>query len=346
MITLKDIAAEAGVTPMTVSNVIRKNYARVSPATVERVQAIIDKYHYVPNLAARSLVGKSSRLIALMLPMWSADVASLMVSPYVGQLIGALDLQVRKAGYYSMLCSFQNAEQALSFQQNWQIDGSILAMPHTDEVTHQIVEGTQTPLVVLDRRFDDIAMNSVTLKDRQGGYIATKYLLERGHRDIAFACPGHMRDSRVLTDRYEGYLDAHRERGLAPNPAWLFEDYPQREGGMRVGEALIAMDERPTALVSTEDIMACGIVQRLIRAGWTLPRDFSVVGFDDSTPAEVITPALTTVRQDIMLKARSAFEMLLEAMKNDDRRLNRFCELDVSMTERDSVAAREVRVES
>ena len=99
------------------------------------------------------------------------------------------------------------------------------------------------------------------------------------------------------------------------------------------------MGDRPTALVSTEDIMACGVIQSLIQAGWSLPRDLSVVGFDDSTPAEIITPALTTVRQDVTLKAEKAFEMLLEAIGNDDRRVNRFFKLEVSMTERASVQA-------
>ena len=339
MITLKQIAAEAGVSPMTVSNVIHRNYARVSPATVEKVQAIIEKYHYVPNMAARSLVGKSSRIVALLLPMWYADSDSLLFNPYVGHLVGALDMQIRRAGYYSMLCSFENVEQVLSFQQNWQIDGSILVLPHREEITHGLVEQTQTPLVVIDRRFDDIAMNSVTLNDRRGGYLATRYLLERGHRGIGFACPGTMSDSVVLTERYLGYVDAHREYGLTPDARWLFEGYPQREGGKRLGAALSRMEQRPTALVSTEDIMACGVIQALIEAGWRLPEDFSVVGFDDSSPAQLITPALTTVRQDVGLKAQKAFELLLEAIKNDDRKLSRFFELDVSMTERDSVAS-------
>lgn len=339
MVTLKQIAAEAGVTPMTVSNVIHQNYARVSPATVEKVQAIIDKYNYVPNMAARSLVGKSSKLVALMLPLWFADTPSLLFNPYVGQMVGALDMFIRKAGYYTMLCSFQNLDQALSFQRNWQIEGSILVLPHRDEITHRLVEETVTPLVVIDRRFDDIAMNSVTLDDVNGGYLATKYLLERGHRRIGFACPGHLADSTVLQDRHDGFVWAMKECGVEPNGKWLFENYQQREGGLRLGQELLKMGDRPTALVSTEDIMACGVIQSLIQAGWSLPRDLSVVGFDDSTPAEIITPALTTVRQDVTLKAKKAFEMLLEAIGNDDRRVNRFFKLEVSMTERASVQA-------
>ena len=82
-ITLRDIDGEAGFTPMTECNVIHKNYARVSPATIEKVRAIIDKYRYVPNMAARSLVGKSSKLIAVMMSKWQEDEWSPMFSPYV-----------------------------------------------------------------------------------------------------------------------------------------------------------------------------------------------------------------------------------------------------------------------
>jgi len=338
LVTLKQIAAEAGVSVMTVSNVIHQNYAKVSPATVEKIQAIIEKYHYVPNMAARSLVGKSSRIIALLLPLWYADTSSLLFNPYVGNMVGALDMLIRKAGYYAMLCSFRDVEEVLSFQRNWQIDGSLLVLPHLDRITHRLVEQTQTPLVVMDRRFDDIAMNSVTLNDRRGGYLATKYLLERGHRRIGFACPGHLFESHVLTERYMGYAQAHKEYGILPDNRWLFENYQQREGGKRLGAELQQLEDRPTALVSTEDIMACGVVQALIQAGWQLPGDLSIVGFDDSVPAELITPSLTTVRQDVNLKAEKAFEMLLEAIRDDDRRINRFFELDVSLTERESVA--------
>lgn len=215
-----------------------------------------------------------------------------------------------------------------------------MVMPYKDEITREIVEKTRTPLVVIDRRFDDIAMNSVTLNDRQGGYIATKYLLDRGHRQIGFASPGYLRDSSVLTDRHDGYVDALRERGIEPNPAWLFENFQQIEGGKDLGGRLIGMANRPTAIVCTEDIMACGVIQRLVRAGWSLPRDLSIVGFDDSAPAEFITPALTSVRQDMLLKAKKAFEMVLEAIRDDgdDRCINRVCELEVTITERNSVA--------
>ena len=98
MVTLKEIAAEAGVSIMTVSNVIRRNYARVSPATVKRVQAVIDQYNYVPNLAARSLSAHHSHIVILMLPRWNDPKGNLLADPYISQMTGLLEMLLRERG--------------------------------------------------------------------------------------------------------------------------------------------------------------------------------------------------------------------------------------------------------
>ena len=114
MATLKQIAAEAGVSVMTVSNVIHNNRSKVSPATVEKVQQLIEKYHYVPNMAARSLIAKESHIIAVLLPLWNKNSSSLLLNPYAGQLTGLIETLLRERGYYIMLCSFETVEQALT----------------------------------------------------------------------------------------------------------------------------------------------------------------------------------------------------------------------------------------
>ena len=116
----------ANITSRGIELYTKKTSTPITIPIIDYAQEIIDKYDYVPNMAARSLVGKSSRIIALLLPVWYEDTASLLFNPYMGQLVGSLDMQIRKAGYYSMLCSFNGVEEALSFQRNWQIDGSIM----------------------------------------------------------------------------------------------------------------------------------------------------------------------------------------------------------------------------
>ncbi len=338
MITIKEIAAEAGVSVMTVSNVINNNHARVSRETEKRVREIMAKHKYVPNMAARSLISKASHIIAVLLPIWHETPDSMLLDPYVGQLAGMLEFQLRELQYYVMICSFKTVDQVLQIQRTWQIDGSILIVPHEDKVSHKLVEKSVSPLVVLDRYYPDTPMLSVCLDDRKGGYIATKHLLERGHRDIGFAAPT-ISTSSVIQDRYQGYRDALREYHVEENPAWVFDDAVHQEGGEMVGRRLVEMERRPTAMVATEDLIACGIIKRCQASGLSIPDDLSVIGFDNSMPSRLISPALTTVGQDVRRKAEYAVDMLMDAIADSGVR-ERHIVLDVTLVERESVASR------
>lgn len=335
MSTIKDIAAEAGVSVMTVSNVINNNHARVSPATEQRVREIMAKHNYVPNMAARSLISKSSRIIAVLLPIWHGSTASMLRDPYAGQLAGYLEEQLRERRYYVMLCSFEQVDQVLMAQRTWQIDGMVLILPHEDAVTRALIEKTQTPLVVIDRYYEDLQMLSVCLDDRSGGYQAAKYLLERGHRRIAFAAPS-IYESSVIRDRFAGFRAALAEYGLTERKEWLFDGVIGQEGGERVAEGIFRMSDRPTAVVATEDLLACGIIKGCQERQIQVPRDLSVIGFDDSMPARLISPGLTTVKQNIREKADLSVKMLMRAIEDPSFR-NEHLVMNVAVKERQSV---------
>lgn len=338
MITIKEIAAEAGVSVMTVSNVINNKTSKVSEKTAQRVREIIEKHHYQPNMAARTLISKASRIVVMLLPLWHETADSLLLDPYVGQMAGFIETLLREKGYYVMLCSFREADQALTLIRTWQADGAILMMPHEDSITRRLVKKCSAPLVVIDRKYDDLQMHAVCLNDRKGGYISTKYLLEMGHREIGFAGPT-INDSSVIHDRYMGYCDALAEYGLAPNPAWTFDAYFHQEGGEIIGSLLTDMQHRPTAMVCTEDLIACGIMKAYEARGMRAPEDISVVGFDDTMPSRLITPAVTTVKQDVLGKAQSAVEMLLDVIEHPENE-EHYVMLDVELLERDSVVKR------
>ena len=139
----------------------------------------------------------------MLLPVWHGSTSSMLRDPYAGQLAGYLEELLREREYYVMLCSFERVEQVLMIQKTWQVDGMILILPHEDTITRALIEKTQTPLVVMDRHYDDLQMLSVCLDDRDGGYRAAKYLLERGHRKIGFAAPS-IYESSVIRDRFQG----------------------------------------------------------------------------------------------------------------------------------------------
>lgn len=335
MSTIKDIAAEAGVSVMTVSNVINHNHARVSPATEERIREIMARHNYVPNMAARSLISKSSRIIAVLLPVWHASTASMLLDPYAGQLVGYLEELLRQKNYYVMLCSFESVEQVMTLGKTWQMDGMMLIMPHEDPITRELIRESRKPLVVFDRYYEDMEMLSVCIDDRQGGRLAAEYLLEKGHRKIGFAAPD-IHGSSVIRDRFDGYQDALREHGLRIREEWLFDAVVRQEGGESVAEALAAMQDRPTAVIATEDLLACGIVKGCQERGFRVPEDLSVIGFDDSMPARLITPELTTIAQNIRGKAAQGVQMLMHALEDATFR-NDHKVLEVRLTERRSV---------
>ena len=336
MVTIKEIAAEAGVSRMTVSNVVNHVKGKVSPETEKRIREIVAKHHYVPSMAARSLSSKSSHIIAILLPLWEHTPSSLLLSPYAAYLVGYFEELLREKDLYVMLCSFSTVEDVLKFQRVWHTDGMIQLFPHNDDITHQLALETESPMVILDRHFDDVPMLSVCIEDRKGGYLATKHLLEEGHRNIGFAGSA-IQTSKVVNDRYAGYCDALAEYHLTPCPAWTFDDVIRFEGGVKVGNALIKMKDRPTGMVTSEDLIACGIIQGYQENGFSVPEDISIVGFDNSIPATVVTPKLTTINQFMRKKAERAVAMLLRAMEDptyrDDLEV-----MDVDLVKRRSVA--------
>ena len=335
MATIKEIAAEAGVSRMTVSNVINHVKGKVSPETEKRILEIMEKHHYVPSMAARSLTSKSSHIIGILLPLYHHSPSGLLLSPYAAYLTGYFEELLRAKDYYVMFCSFSGVEEVLRFQRLWHPDGMIQMFPHDDAITYDLVTRTESPLVVLDRYFDDLNMLSVCIEDRKGGYLATRHCLEAGHREIGFA-GSNIHSSYVVGQRYQGYLDALSEFGITPRPEWVFDHVYRVEGGIQTAEKLLQMDHHPSAVITSEDLIACGIMQGIQEHGYAVPEEISLVGFDNSVPASVVTPKLTSVNQFIRKKAECATGMLLRAIEEPAYRKEKQI-IDVDLVCRDSV---------
>ena len=183
MSTLKKIAEEAGVSIMTVSNVINGNHSKVSAKTIQKVNEIIRKYNYSPNLNARSLLKKSSRLIAVFFNTYS-DSQNYFEDPYLSRLFGELESSLRMAGYFTIIRSIKKNENPAFILQSWNVDGAIFLNQQTKEMVSEIKSSSKCPLVFIDtypsKGTDSL---SVCTNDFKGGYIATKYLIEEGHKN-------------------------------------------------------------------------------------------------------------------------------------------------------------------
>lgn len=331
MATMKDIARAAGVTTTTVSNVLHNRTQHVSPETVSRVRDIIDRLGYVPNMSARALVGSASRIIAVVSSLVPLSAGGFFQDPFHAVLLSGIEQTVRANGYYLMVRTVESTEELTSLQQNWNIDGMILTGAFPPAFYRQL-ETTGTPFVQIDNSTRSQGLR-IYLEDQRGGYIATLHLLENGHRDILFCCPP-MKDSWVIQRRYEGYCQALREWNVPVREEMICEsDFASAEG-IALGKRLAARRDY-TAIFATADILATEICTGLMMSGRSVPRDVSIVGFDDTNLASINCPPLTTVRQDVAGRGKKAVEMLIEAIRTGHRTPP--YTFDVSLVERESV---------
>ena len=331
MTTIKDIAARAGVTPTTVSNVLHNRTERVSAETVRRVREIIQETGYVPNMSARSLVGSSSRIIAVISSLVPLSCGGFFQDSFHSVLLSGIEQAVRREGYFLMVRTVEDAGELQSLLTNWNIDGLIMTGLFPDSLYQELTQ-LGKPFVQIDSQGSTDSLR-VLLQDEQGGYLAARYLLEMGHRDILFCCPPRSK-SPVVVDRYRGFLRAMREKGIDfPEERVVESEFANTEG-IETGKLLAKRDDF-TAVFATADTLACQLCTGLMLGGRRIPEEISVVGFDDTAVSRMNCPPLTTVHQDIAGRGEKAVEMLVRAIRTGENAPPYM--FPVHLIERDSV---------
>jgi LacI family transcriptional regulator len=333
-VTLREVAEQAGVSMMTVSNVMNGNRARVSPGTIEKVQRIAEELGYVPSASARSLATKASRLVGLLVP--AADEDSLMISPHTMAIVGMIERELRKYGYHLLLRGVAHPDEVAEALRSWSLDGAIL-LGFLDEEVGNLTKKTIGAVHVV--AIDSYSANRLTTGTRSddfaGARLAAKHLLDLGHRRILFAGPAFS-GVGVVHERFEGFCQAFADAGIA-RPGLIETVNTTYEEGRELGLVLRERHDL-TAVFATADILAVGIVHGLTEAGARVPEDVSVVGFDDLDLCNYVTPKLTTISQDIARKASTAVSILLDSIEKGERP-KRPVTIDVSLVERESTAA-------
>ncbi len=334
MVTLKDIAAEAGVSITTVSNVIHKRKSRVSPELVAKIWAIIEREHYVPSMSARSLANKDSFIIGVITHLTPQTTGSTVGDPFLSAFVDSIEKRIREEGYYLMIRAVEEAEELATLSRSWHLSGLIVTGMFQDDFFYTVKE-LGIPFVLIDSYVHDPDVCSIGLEDEKGGYIATRCLLEKGHRTVAFASPP-IREGGVIEMRLTGYKRALKEFGVPFDPSLVFTQEITVQEGKALGRRLAAKPEI-TGVFASADILAAGILSGLNEAGVNVPRDKSVVGFDDNYLSQLSIPGLTTVHQDADKKGILATNMILKQLRRQPIE-NKSIILPVSLVERGSVA--------
>jgi LacI family transcriptional regulator len=336
-VTLKDIAHEAGVSVMTVSNVVNGNLGRVSPATADQVRGIVAARGYVPNGSAQSLAAGRTRLVGLLVPPGSDD-ASLLVSQHDVTVMGAVEATLRQRDNHLMVRSADSADDVRDSVHRWNLDG-IVVMNFTDEQIADLDLPDDVPAVLVDAYgagHERANLVRVGSDDAQGGRLAAEHLLGLGHRCIVF-CGPTTTTSRVVAERLRGFREAVEAAGVAWDDALVLPANTGYAEGLAAGVRIAADHTDATAVFATADVLAAGIERGLARAGRSVPGDVSVVGYDDTEIAEYVTPSLTTVAQDTTGKGRRAAQLLLDVI--DGKHVRPPKRLGVELVVRESSAA-------
>lgn len=310
MPTLNEVALRAGVTPATVSNVLR-NKGRVGAATRQRVLDAIAALGYRPHLPARALAEGRAPTIALMV--------SSIANPFYPEFALAVENALRRKGQFLIICNTDGDPQTgrayLDQIAGTLSEGVLVMNANLDFEDLRTTEGRGAPVVLCmwERPLDPPGLPCVAVDFRLAGELAAQHLLSLGHRRI-----GAIIGSKVYgmhAERYEGFIDAMRAAGLdgAAAPALYTPDTTQ--GGYAASRELLRAHPDLTALFTTNDLPALGAMQAAADLGLDVPRDLSVVGITDIQLASESRPALTTVAVPTVEAAELAVQLLLELIE-------------------------------
>lgn len=336
MTTIKDIAQAVGVSCTTVSNVIHGRSGRVSAETISRINEAIETMGYVPNMSARSLVSSSSKVIGIISHLAPHNNESIVEDPFHSAFIGSIERTLSDNGYYLMLRTVQTSSELLAFLRNWNVDGLFFTGVFQDEF-FEVLEKLDIPIVLIDSYVSlgsHSNMCNIGLEDFNGGYTATTFLIEHGHKDIAFASPS-IRERGVVYERFQGYKKALAEASIPFNPELVFEREFDIETTIALGKSIGKRNDI-TAVFATADIMAAGIMAGIEQAGKKVPDDISVIGFDDINLCKIFSPKLTTIHQDATLKGKLAVDFLINLLEKNPIK-DREIILPIRLVERESV---------
>jgi LacI family transcriptional regulator, xylobiose transport system transcriptional regulator len=330
--TLADVASAAGVSIPTASKVLN---GKSHVATETRLK-VLEAARASGYETSRALAGSRAGLVDLLIEG--------IGSPWAIELIDGAEYAAARRGFSLALTSCTRPEFDLH---SWvrqvrerRTDGIVLALARAAgrEEIDALRDLLRVPVVLLDPVGGrDPRIPTVGATNWAGGVAATTHLLELGHTRIGFI--GGPADTQCSRDRHEGYLAAHRQLGVEPDPELVrFGDF-LTSGGRKFGAELLGLADPPTAIFAGSDLQAAGVYQAATERGLRIPEDLSVVGFDDVSLCQTLSPPLTTIRQPLREMAQEAVRLVADELSHPSTTGTRL-ELATTLILRDSAAVR------
>lgn len=305
MATIYQVSELAGVSLATVSRVMN-NSSRVSDATRAKVVAAMEQLGYRPNSIAQSLASNRSNSVGILV--------SELHGPFYGAMLSGIENECRAAGKHVIIAAGHSEEASekdgIEFLQSRSCDALIL---HVEAVSDDYLiklASADIPVVLINRFIPELADNCICLNNELGGYLATRLLLQQGHRQLAYiAGPSWKSDAKA---RYAGHLRALAEAGITPEPQLFAEGDFQENGGGRALQRLLRSGKAFSGLICANDEMAAGAMVVARQHGIRLPEQLSIVGFDNVIVARYVYPQLSTIDYPVEDMGRMAARWVLK----------------------------------
>lgn len=309
--TLSDIAQKTGFSVSTVSRVLHDNSNRykIREETKEQIRRVAQELGYTPNKIARGLRLNQTHQLGIIV----ADLAN----PFFATMVKSITKEARKSGYSIVVCdSDENThleQESLNTLLENRVDGLLIAAVGLERAHLERFAGGSTPIVLLDRLYENMAIDAVSVDIAKGAYAATQHLIERGHTRIAVlqGLPG----TYANTGRLNGYRQALLDAGIAVRPEYIVgDDFGTLNGAVGMKQ-LLHLPEPPTAVFAAGDLIALGALDAMREARKTIPRDMSLIQFDDPSFTQHLYPALSAVEQPIEQMGEMGVKLLLRRLR-------------------------------
>ncbi len=315
MVTYHDIAKIAEVSPTTVSHVINETRF-VAPETKKRVLEVMKQLNYTqPNLLAKSLLTGKSRTIGLVI----SDIRN----PFYPELIQGIEKMIQKEGYNLFLCNTNYdssaALKSIMALEGHRVDGIIIAASQMDDsMANQVLSICRKIVFIGDYVCNGkkIDKDNIRMDFSKGISEIVDYLVKLGHRDFIFVRgPKGMHTSDIRLKCFEDSVEKHK----AKNIRYMIKESSLRiGGGQKVGLEILKVDKLPTAIVCSNDVIAISIMNTLLLNGIKVPQEVSITGLDNIRLSEIVNPPLTTIDLKRYKVGKTAVEMLLKRIKDEN----------------------------
>lgn len=327
MVTIRDVAKEAGVAISTVSNVLN-NVDVVSEATRNKVLEAVEKLKYVPNMNAKFLKSNKKNTVGLFLSSIQGD--------FYRTLTQAIHMQCKQKNYLlNIYISNENtSEEIYSMIISSGVEGAIVFNERLHDDYIKRIAMTNMPLVFIAKKYTGNNMSSIVINNYEGATTAMEYLIRQGHRRIGYIHGVQNVDNEA---RYQAYIDVLRKYNLPLDESIILKGYFEYALAYSEMRVLILNNVKlPDAFFCANDEMAWGCISALNEAGIKVPDQISVMGYDDITLAQYYTPPLTTIHSPVTELGNASAIELFRLMESEDNSEGTMTSLSPSLVVRDS----------